>query len=802
MIYYFLNNADISSDVNEKSLQVTNQLQQRSDNCSFTKRNSVPIANQDLKIFKGTTIANIAGTTLTLDPHFQTDCGFFYVGQKIHLGINQSYDSVATVSGYTESSLQLIVDAVPAGLQVGGKIGEIIFGGVVAKTQDQNIQLLQNIEYRVSGVDYTKIFDRKIISGDWANVDGRYILNDMCNSSVNYNLTLDDMSYADNAAIQAAWIEGGDGSNPTVDTTDFMEDISSAVLAWTHSSGVATWHETIGALNLSDLTGMNSGQPTKGNLMLWCKAASLTGVAAIYLYVGSDSTHRLRIDMTPTIVGDWAYLTGKLSTALIDMYTPDWTAVTYLGITIIASVSGSIKLNGMRINAENSFTLQNVQSTPVLGSYKAQLKKPMELINDLANALDYVWFVGYERDINFKDIDVTPAPFSLSDTSNNFLDLQYGIDISNLGNRIIINGGTMPSTSFYKQVFQGDGVLRQWVLQYPFVNLSILYDDGTHTKTAESGTTTTTVKVTGHGFNVGDHVVNRSRSNAVREILTKDADHFTVQTVTGQTNGDTISYFGTAKTCGVEGDVDESTVDFVFNADQKAVRMSTQTYNIVAGTYVEFKYNEVLPIQFQYTDTASANRLKFLGLGDGIFDLAPITDQNIKDFESAVLYAEAKVNQFSNGVIQGQFKTIQSGLRAGQLLHITQTINRGLDEDFVIQKVTMKQVAGKYQDYFEYDVGFGTTLFGWIELMQKVLRRNLNVQVDNNQVIETLVANSENPTISDTNAVAINGGFVPVKKTESPIISDTNTIFMNTPPWEWETSTGQTCKTRWGLFQW
>jgi len=78
-----------------------------------------------------------------------------------------------------------------------------------------------------------------------------------------------------------------------------------------------------------------------------------------------------------------------------------------------------------------------------------------------------------------------------------------------------------------------------------FKNLSIFINDGSSTDTTEVGTTTTNIKATAHGLVTGDYIVNRTRSNAVREITRIDADNFTVTAVTGQTSGDTISLFTT-----------------------------------------------------------------------------------------------------------------------------------------------------------------------------------------------------------------------------------------------------------------
>lgn len=61
--------------------------------------------------------------------------------------------------------------------------------------------------------------------------------------------------------------------------------------------------------------------------------------------------------------------------------------------------------------------------------------------------------------------------------------------------------------------------------------------------TAESGTTTTNLKMTAHGLQTGDVIINTTRSNAKREVTRVDADNVTVTAVTGQTTGDTIEKY-------------------------------------------------------------------------------------------------------------------------------------------------------------------------------------------------------------------------------------------------------------------
>lgn len=61
--------------------------------------------------------------------------------------------------------------------------------------------------------------------------------------------------------------------------------------------------------------------------------------------------------------------------------------------------------------------------------------------------------------------------------------------------------------------------------------------------TAASGTTTTNIKIVGHGKRIGDIIINSSRADARRLVTAVvDADNFTVASVTGQTSGDTILF--------------------------------------------------------------------------------------------------------------------------------------------------------------------------------------------------------------------------------------------------------------------
>ena len=100
---------------------------------------------------------------------------------------------------------------------------------------DANETILQNVEFNVTCLDYTRIFDKKLINDTYADRDSRYIVNDFCNVTVNPNETVDQFDYTNTTDLRASWIESGDGGNPTLDTGDFMETNGCGVFDWTFS---------------------------------------------------------------------------------------------------------------------------------------------------------------------------------------------------------------------------------------------------------------------------------------------------------------------------------------------------------------------------------------------------------------------------------------------------------------------------------------------------------------------------------------------------------------------------------------
>lgn len=800
MLYLYIDGTERSSDLERDTLAIKNQIQQRADTVSFKLLGgTAPEEWDEVRIFKGTTIAGFSGTTVTLDPYFQVGVTYFWPGQKLRIRIGDTDEETVEVLTYDESALEIVLVAAPSGtVSVGDKIGFQIFGGTLLKPTTINVDYAANIEYECSGTDYNKLFDKKLISDTWEDVDSRYIINSALNTTINYNQSLHNMDFADDAAVQANWTESNDGTNPTNVASGFIEGTGAVQFNWTYSSGQAWFTDDITAVDYSDFVGVATGTPIKGNLTFYYKRTSATGLSNIRWAICSGSgANCLLIDHVPENDTDWHFVSIPLTKyASVDAST-NWAAINLLQLRVSESTNAGIIIDDVRITADGSFTLYNVQPTADVDDFRAPRTKPTAFMQLLATTWEYLWYIDYERDLHFMPIETEGAPWDAD--NDNVFGLQTEVDASQVGNRIQIEGGEETSDSTYAEIKQGDDATREWVLKGKFNNLSITLDDNGTTAVAGAGTTTTNIELTLHGLSNGDHVVNRT-TGVVREVTVVDPNNVTVEQDAAMAPGDTISFFATAKTDGIEGIDDETSFNYMANSNAQSVRSSSAEPTLTPTDYIRIAYNERVPIQLQYLDTASANALKAIGLGDGVFDLDPIIDGNIDSRALAISIAQAKVSTYSNPVINGSYRTDRHGIRAGMIQRIVDS-NRSFDAEHVIQTVTMKQKGGEFSDNFQHSVSFGTTLFGWIEFMQKLLAIKDNIEVNTDAIVATFVTANETVESSDVNQLALDGGFKTAAVAETVESSDVNTVdTLTTGTWRFEPNgVGQTFESRFDL---
>lgn len=805
MIKLFINSTDYSSRLDDGSLGIVDQIQNKANTAQFSLMPgayTAPTENQEVKIFDTVKLVSASSTAVVVTDDLASglsilDRNKFRVGQYFWLGIGLATEErvvisaiAAGASGQVNITLEkAIINSHSAGENAGRKI----FAGTTTYVKKANPRQLTDVEYAVTCTDFTKIFDKKNINDTWADVDARYIINDALDTTINYNRELDDMDYADNTAVQAEWIESGDGTNPTKYTTSILQGTSAVSFDWTNSGGTATFSGTPSSADLSDLTGAASGSPAKGNITGWYKRKSAAGISSVGIRLGSDASNYSLVSFAPEADTDWHFFSLKLSIAT-ETGTPIWTAADYLAFVIAETTSSGIIFDDVRITADGSFTMFNFEETAIFEDVHASFKKPTVFIERLANTLSFYWYVDYDRDIHFFDNETNDSPFDITSTSDNFDKLVVDVDTSQLKNRQVVRGGTKTSDSYYTQVVNGDGAVREWILKSQFEELTVFLDNNTSTDLMELGTTTTTVKATAHGLADGDYIVNRTRSNAVRKITYVDADTFTVEAVASQAIGDTFSKFATAQTVGVENLVDETTVNYVSNFNEKSIRAGSATATLPSTSFLLFKYREIVPIRIQLQDSASITAMKAMLGGDGIFDGAVITDETLDSTQAVRDRAQAEIDAYSNPIVKVSFTTDHEGLESGMLIRVTDA-NRAIDDEYVIQKVK----ADYDGDFPRFSVQCASTLFGLIEYFQKLSEAVSDRLIDEEEIIDQLASENETITVGEAHALAPTenaDGNDTITVSPSETAYDRNTT---TNPYLWQPDASDA---RWNLASW
>ncbi len=805
MLKIFINFLDVTDHLDDGSLSIVSQIQNKADSCKFSLRPGVtqPVENEDLKIYDVVELVSASGTALVVKDRLGTDLSIFDFnkfrsGQVLWLGVDEATLERCVISSIVAGSAGqaniTLEKAIVNAHSAGELTGRLIFGGTLTYVNISNTRLLNQVEYDVTATDYTKIFDRKNINDSWQNVDARYVINDFCNTTVNLTTEIDDMDYGDNAAVQAEWLESSDGTDPQLNVDHYIQGTSAVDFLWTNSGGTAIFTASPESKDISQFTGVSTGQPTKGNLTFWYLRDSAVGITNIKIRIGSGASDYLELTLVPEadLVDHFISLPMAAGTVT---GTPDWTAMDFLQIRIAETTSSLITIDDVRVTAEGSFTLYNVEESTEFEDVRASFKKPTVFVDQMADSLSFSWFIDYEKDIHFFQRTNNLAPFAIDDTSDNFNNLVVDIDTSQLKNRQVVRGGVKTSETFYTQVVEGDDSVREWLMKSKFAGLTIKLDDNTSTDTMEATTSTTTVKATAHGLITGDYIVNRSRDNAVRQITFVDANTFTVEAVPSQASGDVFSKFATDLTVGVENLTDETTVDYLSNFNEKSIRASEQTATLTPGEFLLFTYHEIVPIRVQISDFASITAMKAIVGGDGIFDGAVITDTSISSTQEARDRGLAEINQFSNPIVKISFKTNHEGLESGQLLSITDT-NKTISDDFLIQRV---KTDYKTKDFPVFDLQCASTLFGIIEYFQKLSQAISERQIGEDEVIDQIVSEDATINIGESHQLAPTHL---VTDAATITVGESNTVTerdITASPNKWEPDATDN---RWNLAQW
>ena len=296
--------------------------------------------------------------------------------------------------------------------------------------------------------------------------------------------------------------------------------------------------------------------------------------------------------------------------------------------------AGAIIKDILRVSAKEIGTLY-VQDGETIEYFVVNYKFPLQTVTDIAELINYDWYVDQYKQLHFFERTTNTAPYSLTDslTDSEYAELEITVDKSQIKNKQIVRGGYELS-NLYTQLKVADGEQTSFNLDYkPFSPMTIYVDSGA-------------------GY--------------------------------------------VEKTLGIDN-IDSSGCDFVVNVSEKTIK-NLDLATLSAGHIIKITYKYQIPVFGVAIDEVSIDAMKVREGGSGVYEGEIIVDDKIESSEAARQRAEAEIVIYSNPLVEGSFTTLQYGYRSGQLLTVN-IPSRAENNTYLIQSVTTTSLGNGRMEY-------------------------------------------------------------------------------------------------------
>jgi len=260
-----------------------------------------------------------------------------------------------------------------------------------------------------------------------------------------YGKSIDTMEYASDVAIQAEWATiNGDAGNP-VYSTDGKVGSYSGQFPFTFVTGAGWWAaQALTSVDVRDYVGVNTGLPTEGYIGFWMKVDDASAVTVFNIYIGSDSTHRVNVQVTDFVTFEddvWQYIKIPLSEGTIDISDPDWSAVVYASIASLSTGNVNFYIDDIKVIPNNSDW--NVGAIPSDLSTMNRILKSEDLATGTeylpADPDEFYRRGGSVITYDYSEVDATRRLFLNSTTV-------YKLQVSYVKDPVAMSAGTDDST--------------------------------------------------------------------------------------------------------------------------------------------------------------------------------------------------------------------------------------------------------------------------------------------------------------------------------------------------------------------
>ena len=357
-------------------------------------------------------------------------------------------------------------------------------------------------------------------------------------------------------------------------------------------------------------------------------------------------------------------------------------------ISTPTSMSGIV---GFIFNKYDSYGIDyttHVPAGPTIQSIVFPFVHLSEALNRIGKETGYRWYLDNDRKLHMTLQGDESAPVTFEESRNNFRNLTITPDASQLRNRITLRGGKFISNNFSQEI-ETNGLVREWILREKPKDFISLVEN-----------------------------VPASGISYTREV-------------------------------GVDPIDEDTGNEYMFNFQEKFLRLA-DAMTTSSGTILTVTYKYETPLLVRTSDNVSINLMKTLKGGNGIFDFY-IFDKNLKSKTEARDRGQAELDDYSNPLTKGEFKTSTLLIGTETILKPGQTVTLNVPTMGISNiAYEIQEVAWQSIDDNEFDirVKFGGRLKGMPEFLARI--NVVGQPIDEAEVLDTINNVDEKLGITET----------------------------------------------------
>lgn len=324
-----------------------------------------------------------------------------------------------------------------------------------------------------------------------------------------------------------------------------------------------------------------------------------------------------------------------------------------------------------------------------------------DALDQLAEVCGFVWYIDFDKTLHFKERTADVAPFNVGDTSA-ILNVNLRQDRSRYRNRQYIRGGNTPTDN---QILgeaptpKPDELTRTFVTRYPISEKPV-------------------IKING---------------------IPVDPEQIGIN--------------------GVDGQVDP--LQWYWNYNSNTITQDSNEYVLASTDVLTVDYIGLIPLLVVVEDAAAIETRALIENVSGVYESLESLP-NVNDKQQAIDIANGRLNKYTKIARELTYQTYTNGLFAGQLQTVNLTKYNVTAGEFLIDRVTMRDLDD--QGTFVYDVHAvdGQSFGGWTDFFKSLIKKQTgNIVINPDEKLIVLKSVNETESWTESNAYTIYACNVP-----------------------------------------